>query len=278
MGWFGGSNAPPYMADVYGYPVIDIYVDSVPPDPPQPRALALTPSSITFGWDPVSDRGDGQGADYFASGMDHYTSWLTVGGAAQQRADTPQPRTLTATGMAAGDAACVHVIAFDRLQNATPEQPACAQVLAPPPMPAPPPPPAIGISPAPPGLVGLETWYWLAPAPAPVTTEVAIGGRQYRVTQAPASVAWTFGDGAAAVYDAATGAGAAYPARSPVSHTYERHSAGYSVTAAVTWSVTWSVDASGARYGPYALGSATSAPSAIAYPVRQAQTELLAGT
>src|SRR5712692_3313725 len=122
MGWFGGSNPPPYMADVYGNPVVDIYVASVPPNPPQPRAVAMTPSSVTFGWDAVSDRGDGAGPDYFAVGMGHYRSWLTVGaGAAQQVADTDTPRQLTAAGLGAGQSACVHVIAYDQLLNATPE-------------------------------------------------------------------------------------------------------------------------------------------------------------
>jgi len=66
--------------------------------------------------------------------------WLTIGGGApQQAADTDAPRQLTAAGLGAGQSACVHVIAYDRLQNATPDEQACAQVLPPPPMPSPPP-------------------------------------------------------------------------------------------------------------------------------------------
>jgi hypothetical protein len=278
LGRYGNTVPPPYMADVFGYPVADIYVDAMPPDPPQPRATAVTPGSVTFGWDPVADRGDGAGADYFASGMDHYASWLTVaGGPPEQRTDSGQPRSLTATGLAAGVAACVHVIAFDLLQNATPEQTACAQVLTPPPMPSPPPAPAIGVSPAPPGLAGLESWFWLTPAPAAVTTDLGRAGYQYRLTAAPKAVAWTFGDGATAALDTPAGGGQAYPARSTVTHAYDRHNAGgYRVTAVVSWSVSWSVLSGGTWFGPYQLGTLESPAAGLAYPVRQAQTELLA--
>ncbi len=91
-GWYGNAGPPPYMADVYGFPVIDFYMDSVPPYLPQPRAVAATTSSVSFTWDPVADRGDGAGQDYWAVGMDHYTSWLTVaGGAPKQLADSAAP-------------------------------------------------------------------------------------------------------------------------------------------------------------------------------------------
>jgi hypothetical protein len=243
-----------------------------------PRALALTPSSVTFGWDPVADRGDGAGADYFAAGMGHYRSWLTVaGGPPQQVADSDNPRPLTATGLASGQDACVHVIAYDRLLNATAEQQACAQVLPPPPMPAPPPAPTIAVNPAPAGLAGLESWFWLTPGPASVSSNLALGGYQYRLTASPMSVSWTFGDGSSAALDAPEGFGRAYPARSSIAHAYERHSAGgYPVTAKVTWSVSWSALSGGSWYGPYLLGTLDSVAASLAYPVRQAQTEITA--
>ena len=78
MGFYGRVSPPPFMADQYGYPVVDIYVDSVPPDPPRPRVSDMTTSSVAFTWDPVADQGDGAGQDFFASGMDHYLSWLTL--------------------------------------------------------------------------------------------------------------------------------------------------------------------------------------------------------
>ena len=80
FGSYGKGSPPPYMADQYGYPVVDIYVDSVPPFNPQPYVAAMTPTSVAFTWNPVADRGDGAGPDYFMSGLDHYVSWLTFGG------------------------------------------------------------------------------------------------------------------------------------------------------------------------------------------------------
>src|SRR5207244_3711640 len=80
-----------------GYPVVDIYVDAVAPPAPQPRVSRVTAGSVSFTWDPVIDVGDGAGADYFASGMDHYASWLTLNGGSRrmQLASTSQPRTVT---------------------------------------------------------------------------------------------------------------------------------------------------------------------------------------
>src|SRR5260370_10099021 len=126
------------MADQYGYPVVDIYVDSVPPFDPKPYVTAITSSSVTFTWDPVADRGDGAGIDYFVSGLDHYVSWLTLGDRSQrlQLATTSMPRIVSLAGMAPGESACVHVEAFDPVQNSTAQQISCATPLVPPPMPA----------------------------------------------------------------------------------------------------------------------------------------------
>lgn len=277
-GLWGGDwwSPPPYMADVYGYPVVDIYVDSVPPNPAQPRVVSVTTSSVTFAWDPVTDRGDGAGADYFVIGMGWYDSWLTVdGGPAQQRATTVAPRQLTASGLHSGQTACVHVIAADQLGNATADQQRCAQVIAPPPMPAPPPAGAIGVNPKPNGLTGLDSWFWLQPAPSGQTVSVAAGGYQYQVTQTPTAVSWDFGDGSTLRLPMPAGAGAAYPAQSPVTHTYDRYSAsGYSVTATVTWSDQWTVNALGATLGPYQLGTQQSSATPLPYAVEQAQAVL----
>src|ERR1700681_688659 len=121
IGAYGRQSPPPFMADQYGYPVVDIYVDSMPPYPPQPRVTDITTSSVAFTWDPVDDQGDGAGRDFFSSGIDHYTSWLTLNGLPNrlQPASTNQPRTLALLNMAPRDMACVHVVAFDKLQNAT---------------------------------------------------------------------------------------------------------------------------------------------------------------
>ncbi len=276
MGWYGAGSPPPYMADVYGYPVVDIYVDSVPPNPPLPRVVAVTPSSVSFTWDPVSDRGDGAGSDYWASGFDHFTSWLTVGGGpAQQMADTWAPRTLTAGGLSRGQSACVHVIAFDRLGNATGDQSLCAQALTPPPVPSPPPPPAIRVSPSPVGLTGLDAWFWLSPGPSQAVTTVSTSGVTYKVTLAPASVSWSFGDGGELSMPASAGFGLPYPSQSTVRHVYEtQRASGYTVTATITYAGSWTATVGGSSYGPYPFGVADTPTARTIYPVRQAQAEI----
>jgi len=73
LGAYGSELPPPFMADQFGYPVVDIYVDSRPPYAPQPRATDMSTSSVSFTWDPVGDQGDGAGKDFFASGMGLYS-------------------------------------------------------------------------------------------------------------------------------------------------------------------------------------------------------------
>ena len=112
LGLYGRSAPPPFMADQYGYPVVDIYVDSIPPYPPQPRVSDMTTSSVAFTWDPVDDQGDGAGRDFFSSGMDHYVSWLTLNGLPSrlQLASTSGPRTLVQLNIAPRDVACVPML------------------------------------------------------------------------------------------------------------------------------------------------------------------------
>lgn len=275
-GAYGAPAAPPYMADVIGWPVVDIYVDAVPPYPAQPRLTAVTTTSVSFTWDPVADRGDGGGQGYFAVGMGSYTSWLTVnGGAPQQRATTTSPRTLTASGLTSADQVCMHVVAADLLGNAAPEGVRCATPIPPPPMPAiAPPPGTVHANPAAPGLVGFPSWFWLDPQPQPDTVTESSGGYTYQVTAAPVATTWTFGDGGQLTLDGAAGYGYAYPAQSSVAWTYEAQSAGYAVSAVETYDVTWTVESGGTTYGPYPLGSLAGPPATLAYPVQQAQPEL----
>jgi hypothetical protein len=121
------------MADQYGYPVVDIYVDSVPPQTPRPEVLRVSTNSVAFTWNPVVDLGDGAGADYFVAGMDHYTSWVTMNARSQalQLLETVEPRIVTQAGMSPLDVACIHVQAFDKVGNASPDQWACSLAPAP---------------------------------------------------------------------------------------------------------------------------------------------------
>jgi hypothetical protein len=279
LGRYGNSSPPPFMADQFGYPVVDIYVDSVPPYAPLPRVTDMTTSSVAFTWDPVDDRGDGAGKDFFTSGMDHYSSWLTLNGSPVrlQLASTSRPRTLAQEGMTAKDSACAHVIAFDRLQNASAEQMVCAGPLTPPPMPE-----WTSIeshvlaNPSARGLVGLDSWFWLAPAPAAAQMHETYRGIDYLLSAVPAGARWDFGDGEVARFADSSGYGNAYPQPSSVTHVYAAHDQlGYRVGSSVQYEVTWSVSIQGRRLGPYPLGTANLDAQPLRYPVEQAQPELI---
>ncbi len=279
LGRYRNGSPPPYMADQYGYPVVDIYVDSVPPLAPRPRVSHSTANSVAFTWDPVVDIGDGAGADYFVSGMDHYTSWLTIEGSSQrlQLLSTSGPRTVTQQGMSPIDVACVHVQAFDKVQNASPEQVECSKARGTPPMP-----PwtelalKVAVNPGRIGLVGLESWLWLEPTPHAVTIHETDGGIDYSITATPTSADWDFGDGARASFGGQPGYGQPYPQRSAVTHVFEAHNQeGYLVKASVRYAVTWSASIAGQRVGAYPMGAFTQAAIPLRYPVEQAQPVLL---
>jgi hypothetical protein len=281
VGAYGSASPPPFMADQYGYPVVDIYVDSRPPNPPQPRISDISTNSVSFTWDPVADQGDGAGADFFAAGMDHYTSWLTLGSAPKrlQAASTPTPRTLTQVNIKAGERACAHVIAVDRLSNATPESVICAGPLAPPPMPEwSPPASGVAANPAGRGLVGFDSWFWLAPMPGALTVRESFEGIDYTLTATPTGATWDFGDGEGAGFPDESGYGRAYPQTSPVTHVYQAHDqVGYRVKSAVRYSVSWTASVNGRTVGPYSLGTTSIDARPLLYPVEQAQPELVFG-
>jgi len=267
------------MADQYGYPVVDIYVDSVPPQSPRPQVLRVSTSSVTFTWDPVVDLGDGAGADYFVAGMDHYTSWVTMNGGSEplQWLETVEPRVVTQAGMSPLDLACVHVQAFDKVQNASPEHAVCSRALATPPMPrwtelaA-----RVAVNPAGVGLVGLDSWFWLDPAPHSVTIHEINGGIDYTITATPESATWDFGDGSVADLAGASGYGRPYPQPSSITHVFEAHAQdGYIVRASVRYAVTWTASMAGRNPETHPMGMFVQTALPLRYPVKQAQPELL---
>lgn len=280
-GAYGNAWAPPYMADVIGYPVVDIYVDTIPPWPPQPRVSSVTPSSVSFTWDPVADRGDGGGRGYWAAGMSQlpagYTAWATVnGGAPQQQGKTLAPRTISLTGLQRGDRACVSVYATDAVGNSGSTQTVCASPLSPPPPPAfQYPPTTIHVNPSPSGLVGFDSWFWLDPLPQAVTSTEASGGYQYTVTATPQTTTWYFGDGGSQQEADPAGYGMPYPQPSTVAWTYQAQAQGYEVRAVETYSLSWTAQSGGVTYGPNPMGSQDGPQAEIVYPVQQAQPELL---
>ena len=280
LGAYGSWSAPPFMADQYGYPVVDIYVDSRPPFTPQPRVSEVDPSSISFTWDPVADQGDGEGKDFFAAGLDHYWSWLTIGASQVQLqpASTTLPRVLRQTGMAGRDAVCVHVVAVDRVHNASPVATQCARPLATPTMPRwSPGQVSIHGNPSVHGLAGFESWFWLDPAPVTLSVVESDLAVTYVVSAVPISVDWTFGDGAAETLRDRAAFGLPYPRPSTVAHVYEaQRRVGYHVEASVRYEVTWQAIVSGHAFGPYPLGDIRFEAAPLSYPVEQAQPELLA--
>lgn len=277
FGRYGSLTPPAYMADQYGWPVVDIYVDAVAPFAPAPRVVATTPTSVSFTWDPVADQGDGAGRDYFVAGIDHYLSWLTVDeGQRLQLASTASPRTLTATALPRQNV-CAHVEAVDRVGNATPDETTCGTALGAPPMPGWLPLASdVDANPTSVGLVGLDSWLWLAPTPNPETVDETFQGVRYRIVAKPAGVDWRFGDGSDEQVAGPASFGAAFPARSSITHTYQAHArSGYVVDAYLTYDVEWSALIGGTWLGPYPMGSVRRSAHALIYRVEQAQPELL---
>jgi hypothetical protein len=210
--------------------------------------------------------------------MGQYSSWLTLGSspARLQAASTLTPRTLTQAGLKPGETACVHVIAIDRLLNATPERVACAGPLAPPPMPDWTLNSAVQANPTGLGLVGLDSLFWLAPTPEALTARETYGGIEYSVTAIPTGAAWDFGDGGRANYADAPAFGLPYPQVSGVMHVYQAHDqGGYKARSAVRYSVSWTASINGHTAGPYSLGTISLEARPLLYPVQQAQPELV---
>src|SRR5580700_5521287 len=107
------------------------------------------------------------------------------------------------------------------------------------------------------GLVGLDTWFWLAPTPASLTVDEIVQGTNYLVTATPVGGIWDFGDGSSGTPSTGiSGFGRAYPEQSSVTHTYQAHNqAGYAIRAVIRYDVTWSALTGGRAFGPYPLGS-----------------------
>ncbi len=276
LGRYGFTWAPPYMADQFGWPVVDIYVDAMPPYDPVPRVTSATSTSVTFTWDPVADRGDGAGQDFFEAGIDHYLAWVTVGSTTLQSAATVAPRVITQS-LVAGETACAHVQAFDRVGNSSSERVVCARALSSPPMPAWNVASRVTADPFPLGLAGFDTWLWLTPSPRPLVATETYAGVQYAVTATPVSAEWDFGDGSMAWYGGSDGFGVAYPAQSSIAHEFQADNrSGYAIRASIRYEVTFRALLGGTWLGPYPMGGITLPAIGLDYPVHQAQPELVA--
>lgn len=92
------------------------------------------------------------------------------------------------------------------------------------------------------GLVGVRTWFWIETDDAVLAESLSAFGMRIDAQASPVSYRWTFGDGTERT---TSSPGQPYPRRSPVTHTYERSSAGlaagYEVTVTTVYQVRWRV-------------------------------------
>jgi hypothetical protein len=86
-------------------------------------------------------------------------------------------------------------------------------------------------------LVGLPTLFWYSGYDGrPLTRTVSAFGVTVEVEAIPTSYRWTFGDGASLTSD---GLGRAYPARSPIAHTYQTARPEVTVRCRFEFAVRW---------------------------------------
>jgi hypothetical protein len=143
-------------------------------------------------------------------------------------------------------------------------------------------------SPSASGVTGLDSWFWLDPAPQPRQLSVSLGAETVTVTAEP-EIEWRFGDGEGV----SGGAGVRYqPGRAPaeaILHVYQTRclagdqgrnpfvlascgAGGYGVAASVIWRISYEGTGPVAQSG--ALPARTTVAS-IAYPVREARAFLI---
>ncbi|HZR15565.1 MAG TPA: hypothetical protein VFC33_20190 [Acidimicrobiia bacterium] len=127
----------------------------------------------------------------------------------------------------------------------------------------------IGISPQDRGLAGLESWFWITGYDgATIVDSVSGFGTTVTVEARPTGVQWSFGDGT----DTVPGDfGRAYPARSTVTHTYERRSGsdGFVVEADLALDARYRVND-----GPWQPLDAVARGATATYRVDEARSQL----
>jgi hypothetical protein len=131
-------------------------------------------------------------------------------------------------------------------------------------------------NPSAPGLVGFESWFWLAPSPAAMTVAKQEGAVRYTITATPVGADWDYGDGGTARFGDRSGFGKAYPEVSQATHTFQAHNQdGYVVRGSIRYEVTWIAESAGRLFGPFPLGAVSLDAAPLAYPVEQAQPVLV---
>lgn len=128
---------------------------------------------------------------------------------------------------------------------------------------------AIGVSPQERGLTGLESWFWVTGYDGRTIVDSVAGfGITVTVEARATGVTWSFGDGSDVV---AGDFGRAYPARSTVTHTYERRSGpgGFTVDADLTLDARYRVNG-----GPWERLEGVARAASITYRVDEARSQL----
>jgi hypothetical protein len=114
-------------------------------------------------------------------------------------------------------------------------------------------------------LVGFPTLFWYSGYDGrPLTRTVSAFGVTVEVEATPTSYRWTFGDGASLTSE---GLGLAYPARSPISHTYQAARPEMTVRCRFSFAVRWRTGG-----GPWAPLPPLARTAATTLAVAESQT------
>ena len=118
------------------------------------------------------------------------------------------------------------------------------------------------------GLTGLESYFWLAGEPQPISATARAGGLSVTAEAAPIQYVWTFGDGADVVTD---NPGRPWTRATPgsIGHLYETRGS-YDVSVEVVWEARWTTGTGG--WQPLGFFSTSDTST---YPVRQVQSRLV---
>jgi PKD domain len=128
--------------------------------------------------------------------------------------------------------------------------------------------PRLGIAPAGVGLTGLESYFWLAESPRPISATARAGGLSVTAEASPLKYLWNFGDGSNVV---TSDPGRPWTKERPgsIAHLYETRGS-YGVSVEVAWQARWRID--NGAWQPLGFFSTS---DGLAYPVRQIQSRLV---
>ncbi len=122
--------------------------------------------------------------------------------------------------------------------------------------------PQLRLAPARVGLTGLDSFFWLASPPRPITAAAGVGGFSVTAEARPIQYVWDFGDG---VNKTTSHSGRRWSRRRPgnIPHLYETRGR-YDVAVEVIWEARWRLGAGAWRHLGY-----FSTSDSVDYPVRQ---------